>query len=133
MSQSHHDLKGRRVLVVEDEFYIALDMSDALEDHGAEVLGPTASVADAVDLIESTDHIDAAVVDLNLRGEFAFPVARALIKRNVPFVFATGYDAEVIPGEFRSIIRCEKPVDFMKVARLLFGRPPPASRPPRHP
>src|SRR4051794_39150827 len=118
MSQQHRDLKGRHVLVVEDEFYIAIDMADTLKEHGAHVVGPVASVADAVDLIECTEHLDGAVVDLNLRGELAFPVARELAKRHVPFVFATGYDAEIIPAEFRDVIRCEKPVDFMKVARI---------------
>jgi CheY-like chemotaxis protein len=121
MPQSHHDLEGRHVLVVEDEYYIAADMVDALEEHGAHVIGPAASIADAIHLVEQTEHLDGAVVDLNLRGELAFPVARALAARHVPFVFATGYDAETIPMEFRHIIRCEKPVDFMKVAHVLFA------------
>lgn len=131
MSHPHNDLKDRHVLVVEDEFYIAIDMADALSEHGAHVIGPAASVADAIDLIEHTEHLDGAVVDLNLRGELAFPVARALAERHVPFVFATGYDAEIIPKEFNNVIRCEKPVDFLKVARILFARTPPSSSTPQ--
>ena len=127
--QQHHDLKGRHVLIVEDEFYIAIDMAEALKEHGAHVVGPVASIADAIELIENTKHLDGAVIDLNLRGELAFPVARALTERHVPFVFATGYDADIIPVEFRNIVRCEKPVDFLKVARVLFARSVPPSSP----
>jgi hypothetical protein len=53
----------------------------------------------------------------------AFPIAVALSRRHVPFVFATGYDSAVIPPEFRHVIRCEKPVDFLKIAGILFAPP----------
>jgi len=114
-------LTGRRLLVVEDEFYLAEDLAKDLTARGATVIGPVPSVNDALDLIEDTEHIDGAVLYLNLQGEQAYPVADALIERGVPFVFTTGYDASAIPSRYASVPRCEKPVDPKRVAQALFG------------
>jgi len=112
---------GRRILVVEDEFFLAEDVVKGLEANGAQVVGPVADIDDALDLIDETEHLDAAVLDLNLRGEMAFAVADALIERGVPFVFATGYDKAVIPARYGTVTRCEKPIDVWKIASALFG------------
>jgi ActR/RegA family two-component response regulator len=120
MRQPTCDFTGRRVLVVEDEYFIATDLVQALEDRGAQVLGPAASVADALKLMENAGPIDGAVIDINLHGEWAFPIAQALTNRHVRFVFATGYDAQVIPQPFQNILRCEKPIDVTQVASGLF-------------
>ncbi len=114
-------LTGRRLLVVEDEYFLAEDIVRGLEDRGAQVVGPVGTIDDALDLIEGTGHLDGAVLDLNLRGEMAFPVADALAERGVPFVFATGYDSAVIPPRYKGVTRCEKPIDAPKIARALFG------------
>lgn len=114
-------LKGRRVLVVEDEFFLAEDLARGLEEKGAEVVGPSGDIDDALDLIEDAARLDGAVLDLNLRGEMAFPVADALMERGIPFVFTTGYDAGSIPARYRDVVRCGKPVDATKIARALFG------------
>jgi ActR/RegA family two-component response regulator len=113
-------LEGRRILLVEDEYFIVDDMVRALEASGAGVIGPVASVDDALDLIETT-NLDGAVLDLNLRGEMAYPVADALIERGVPFVFATGYDKAMIPPRYAHVTRLEKPVETDRIARALFG------------
>src|SRR3954453_11157705 len=102
-------LTGHRILLVEDEYFIADDMAQSFREHGIEVVGPAASVADALDLIRDTERLDGAVLDINLRGEMVFPVADALETRNVPFLFATGYDAAIVPARYRHIPRCEKP------------------------
>lgn len=115
------DLRGRRLLVVEDEYFLAADVADNLKANGAEVIGPVGDIDDALDLIDDTERLDGAVLDLNLRGEMAFPVADALLERGVPFVFATGYDQGVIPTRYRAIARCEKPIDVPRIARALFG------------
>jgi DNA-binding response OmpR family regulator len=114
-------LAGRKVLVVEDEYFLADDVAKGLEANGAEVIGPVGDKDDALDLIEDSEGLDAAVLDLNLRGEMAFPVADALLERGVPFIFATGYDQAVIPARYGEVTRCEKPVDGPKIARALFG------------
>lgn len=114
-------LKGRRLLIVEDEFFLADDLAKALRGAGAEILGPIASVDDALDLLDETERLDGAVLDLNLRGEMAYPVADAMIERGIPFVFVTGYDATQIPLRYRGVTRCEKPVHAFQVVTALFG------------
>lgn len=114
-------LTGRAVLLVEDEYFIADDMADQLQAGGAEVVGPVASVDAAIGLIEQAERIDAAVVDVNLQGAMSWPVADALLRRGVPFVFATGYDRAAIPARYAEIVSCEKPVTPDNIAKALFG------------
>ena len=104
-------LSGRRVLVVEDEYYLADDLVRALRARGADVVGPMPSLERAV-AAASSEAIDFAVIDLNLKGDHGFPVADALADRRVPFVFATGYDEAVIPERHRDVKRWEKPFDM---------------------
>ena len=114
-------LEGRRLLVVEDDYFLAGDLVRSLEEKGAEIVGPVGDIDDALDLIDETEHLDAAVLDINLGGEMAYPVADALIERGIPFVFATGYDSANIPARYKDVTRCEKPVDAPKITRALFG------------
>lgn len=114
-------LAGRRILVVEDEFFLATDIVGNLEAISAEVIGPASDIDHALDLIDETKNLDAAVLDLNLQGEMAFPVADALIERGVPFVFCTGYDAFVIPKRYAAVPRCEKPVNPAWLSTALFA------------
>jgi len=115
---------GCRVLVVEDEYFIADDIAHALSTLGAEVVGPVPTRADALACLGDSSgegRIDAAVLDINLRGETCFPVADALATRGVPFVFATGYDQEMVPGAYGHVPRWEKPFDPEALVRALPG------------
>jgi CheY-like chemotaxis protein len=103
-------LAGRRILIVEDEALVAMLVEDALLDAGAEVIGPVATVAEAMALLE-TAPLDAAVLDLNLAGETSTPVADALATRGVPFVVATGYGAEGLPPGHSAVPVLAKPYD----------------------
>lgn len=114
-------LTGRRLLLVEDEYFLAADLAKALSAGGAEVVGPVASVDAALDLLDDTNQLDGAVIDLNLQGEMAFPVADALMERHIPFVFSTGYDQSAIPARYIDTPRCEKPAKAATIARTLFG------------
>jgi CheY-like chemotaxis protein len=84
-------LRDRRILVVEDEYLIAMNLQDGLENVGSVVLGPVPSVETAIKTIESEPHIDAAVLDVNLGGALAYPVADMLLARKIPFVFTSVY------------------------------------------
>lgn len=112
-------LQGRRVLVAEDEYLIAFDLRDALVRAGAEVLGPVPTVEDAAALLDGETQIDAAVLDVNLRGDMIFAVADALQERGIPVVFATGYDSSSLPDRFSSAVRLEKPLEGREIADLL--------------
>src|SRR5690242_15509080 len=89
-------LIGRKVLIVEDEYFIADDLVHQVTQAGARVVGPAATVEEALALLDEAP-IDLAVLDINLRGNVDFALADALERRNVPFVFATGYDGATIP------------------------------------
>lgn len=120
MQKSSRMLSGRQVLLVEDDYLIAVELKSILAAEGAEVVGPAATVGAALELLDGPSRIDSAVLDLNLRGEFSFQVADRLMDLNVPFIFATGYDASVIPGRFSQVERCEKPIDAQKLMKALF-------------
>jgi len=87
---------------------------------GFEVIGPAASVNEALALVEKVGSgLDAAILDINLRDERVYPVADRLSARHIPFVFTTGYDVAVIPENYAKVQRCEKPVSSDNLARLL--------------
>ena len=98
-----------RVLVVEDDMFTAAALCQALQERGATIVGPARDVASALALIASTDEIDAATLDVDLGGERVYPVADALVRRDVPFILATGCAIFDMPAEFWHILRQEKP------------------------
>jgi len=114
------DFKDKRVLVVEDDYFIAMELCRNLEAAGAEVVGPVGRVGEALAQIARSDGLDGALLDLNLHGAMAFPVADKLCERGVPFVFATGYDGSVIPERYREVPRCRKPVELQSISTVLF-------------
>lgn len=114
-------LAGRRILVAEDDYFIAYDLVAALEEAGALVVGPAASLAEALELIERSEALDGAVLDLNLQGELAYAAADALRGRAVPVVFTTGYDRGVLPPRFADVPACRKPFAYGQVVRALLG------------
>lgn len=112
------DLKGRRVLVVEDEPLIGMDVVASLEDAGAEVEGPIATIEEACEIIRN-GHFDAALVDANLHGHPVGEVAAALAERAIPFAFATGYDKDGLPEAFRDRPILGKPTDPGKIVETV--------------
>ena len=97
-------LAGRRVLLVEDDYFIADELRRDFAKTGAEVLGPVGRVDEALALIDKSAHIDGAVLDVKLHDEMVYPVADALLERGVPFVFATGYERAQIPAPYRTCV-----------------------------
>ena len=102
------DLNGLRVLVVEDEAAISLLLEDMLLDFGCEVVGPAARLSAALDMVENGAP-DLAILDVNLAGEPIYPVAEALHRRGIPFVFSTGYGSAGIKDAFRERPVLQKP------------------------
>lgn len=103
-------IDGKRVLLVEDEMLIALDTQDELQKAGCHVVGPVARL-DAALATARTAEIDAAVLDVNLGGEYVWPVAEALIRRGIPFVLLTGFGTTLdVPASCSSAPRLDKPI-----------------------
>jgi DNA-binding response OmpR family regulator len=109
----------QNVLVVEDEYFIADELSRELKVVGVNVIGPAPTLQDAFALLRSGLRVDAAVLDINLRDEMVYPVAAELRRGGVPFVFATGYDAAVVPAEFTSVPLWGKPFEPRALALTL--------------
>src|SRR5690242_1180734 len=97
-----------RVLVVEDEALVAMDLESSLLRGGFAVAGPAATVAAGVALA-AAEPLRAAVLDVNIGGELVFPVAEVLAGRGIPFLFVTGYGPETLPARFRGRPFLRKP------------------------
>jgi CheY-like chemotaxis protein len=114
------DLNGLRVLVVEDEAAISLLLEDMLLDFGCEVVGPAARLAAALEAVER-ETLDLAILDVNVAGEPIYPVAEALMLRQVPFVFSTGYGSAGIKDAFRDRPVLQKPFAQQDLKQKLLG------------
>lgn len=107
-----------RVMVVEDETMIAVQLEQALEESGCQVIGVAASVEEALRIIDE-ERPGGAILDINLAGEKSYPVADRLRAAGVPFVFCTGYASEqVLPERFADAHLIRKPFDVRSVAAL---------------
>jgi CheY-like chemotaxis protein len=120
-SENQGPLSGRRVLVIEDEYFLADDIVRVLTALGARIVGPYGDLDEATDVVDRDVAIDAAIVDINLRNEMVFPLARTLRSRKVPLVFTTGYDRSSIEPEFQDVSLWGKPLDVKAMARELTG------------
>ena len=101
------DLRGLRILVVEDEFLVSLDLEAMLRELGGEVIGPFAAWTG---LPPRAEPLDVALLDVNVAGQLVTPVADALAERAIPFVFCTGYDAASLPAPHAAVPLLMKPV-----------------------
>lgn len=120
------DLGGRRILVVEDEPLVAMDVEASLAAAGCEVLGPAPTVARALELV-AAESFDAAVLDANLGGVRVDAVADALAARGVPFVFATGYGREALPAGHGGAPVLNKPFPPARLVAAVAGLFAPAA------
>ena len=107
-------MPGRSILVVEDEPLIAMMLEDFLETLGHQVHATCGSVSEALGQAEK-GGFDVAILDVNLNGESAWPVARKLREKKVPFVLATGGHVEPPPPEFVDVPTIEKPYTVDRV------------------
>jgi two-component SAPR family response regulator len=100
--------KPQRVLVVEDEYFLADDLKKALGREGVTVVGPIGTEAGAMALLED-ELIDCAILDINLHGRMVYPLARTLRARDVPFLFVSGYDSAAADEGFDDVELLQKP------------------------
>lgn len=116
----HDLLSGRRVLVVEDEMMVLMNIEGALADLGCTAVSVAATVDDALLLLDS-GSFDVAMLDVNLGGQASYSVADALARRSISFVFSTGYGEHGIESRFddRPVLR--KPYSDEQLGAALAG------------
>jgi ActR/RegA family two-component response regulator len=118
MMSGETDLNGRAVLVVDDDFYLAEDTREALEEAGAVVLGPYGREDDALGSIK--DHRpEFAVLDLNLGSGPSFKLARAMKAIGTPMIVVTGYDDDILPPDLADTPRLRKPVNSSRLVEAV--------------
>lgn len=110
--------QGMRVLIVEDDYFIAKDLANGCAEAGFVIEGPVPSLAKALSMVEQAP-IDGALLDINLDGEKVWELADALVGRGIPVVFVTGYERWSIPDRYLDVPLCVKPVDAAKVVEAL--------------
>ena len=107
-SDQRRTLEGKRILVIEDEPLVSMGMESDLAAAGCEIVGPAATLESAKALVEAADY-DAALVDVNLKGQPVDELATLLTKKNRPFAFVTGYGRDALPSGFRGAVVLGKP------------------------
>ena len=117
-------LDGLNILIAEDEFLIAIQLTQMIQDLGGQVLGPVSSVAAGTELLE-TSAVHGAVLDINLGKESSAPLAEQLVARSIPLVLTTGYSEPVLPDALTGVPRISKPYTksaFQQMAAACFAR-----------
>jgi CheY-like chemotaxis protein len=107
-----------RILVVEDEALIAFMLEDMLADLGHEVVATAARLPQALEMAEAR-AFDVAILDVNLDGVKTFPVADVLLRRGIPFAFATGYGREGLDARHRDAAVIRKPFAVAELERTI--------------
>jgi CheY-like chemotaxis protein len=118
MTRTSSGQANHRILVVEDEMLIGMLLEDMLVDMGYQVTAVVPRLKDALAAVER-ESFDIAILDVHLHGESAFPVADALITKNIPFVFATGYGERGLPDNYRTRPVLQKPFAKDDLERVL--------------
>jgi two-component SAPR family response regulator len=109
---------AKRILIVEDEFLVALHLGEVLTEMGHHVVGPCSRIQNAIELAR-TEDIDFAILDINVAGTRSFPVAHILRQRCIPFVFASGYGNEGLVDGYRDETVLRKPIEYRELGRAI--------------
>jgi DNA-binding response OmpR family regulator len=110
MSERNANATPPRILVSEDEFLVYLALEDELRAEGYDVVGPFGSLEATLQAV-AQEHVDLVLLDINMGGSMAWPIADELLSRNIPFIFLSGYSGDTLPERYRVIPRVSKPYD----------------------
>ena len=115
---SNLSIVGKRILIVDDEPLLVMDLEETLTSSGCVIVGPASTVADAK-LIINEAEFDAALLDVNLGGHRVDDLAAALTKQNIPFAFVTGYGREGLPQSFQHSPLLGKPFSQQQLLEVI--------------
>lgn len=110
------DFHGRRVLIAEDDYFVATELANEFRGANAQVLGPCSSLAEAMRLAQTSQM---AVLDIDLKGQMVFPLADQMLRDGVPFVFYTGYERQLLPTRFSEVVCINKPMAPQTTLQIL--------------
>lgn len=108
----------RRAFVVEDEYFVLLDIKDALTRMGCVVVHAAGSLKEALEW-SSKVEADFAILDVNIKGEKIYPAAAVLEERRLPFIFCTGYDQEYLDPRWATYPSIQKPFSVEELTLAL--------------
>ena len=123
MIAGDNTVRGGRIFVVDDELMIRMLLDDMLTDVGYTMTAEAGSIDEAMAVASRADF-DIAILDVNLAGQPITPVAEILVRRGLPFVFATGYGERGVPEEFRTYPTLQKPFQLEALADALQAAAP---------
>ena len=118
--RARRSLAGTRLMVVEDELLVSMLLEEILTDLGAAVAGPYGRLADGLAAARA-ERFDGAILDLNLAGQAAEPLADLLMARGMPFVFITGYQRDSIDRRYANVPVLPKPIDATALESVLLA------------
>ena len=125
--KSTPSLPGHRIMIVEDEALVAMVLEDQLADLGLSIVATCPTVSEAIAAIDEKAP-DSAILDVNLGGQFVYPVADRLLERGIPFIFVTGYGPESVDRRYSSVRVLEKPVERQALEQIFTKAPEEFSR-----
>lgn len=114
-----NSFNGGRILLVEDDLLVVIDLMETLQSLGAHVIGPIPNIDQALGVLSEMPGFIGAILDLHVQGGYVFPVAEELSRRNIPYVFSTGYDESAVPPEYAHVRRFSKPAEGHEIAAEL--------------
>lgn len=112
------DLTGRRILVVEDDFILAMDIIEEIRDHNGVVQHHATTLEQGMLELER-QRPDACILDINLGSDKVYPLADRLMELNIPFIFASSEVRANIPDRFAAVPLHSKPIEMVKAAAAL--------------
>jgi CheY-like chemotaxis protein len=121
LPNSNTALKGLKVLVVEDESLVAMQLEDMLEDAGCELVGLAMRVKRALEMLDGEPAVDIAILDVNIGGDKVYPVAERLRARGIAMIFATGYGRAGVEEEWQDCEILQKPYTWAEVEKTVLS------------
>jgi ActR/RegA family two-component response regulator len=118
MAGHGEELRGVRLLVVEDDYLVASDLCASLRRRGAAILGPAGNMRRGRELVRQ-QRPDYALLDINLNGNLAFDLAAELRDNGIRTIFTTGYDTAFLPVQFKDAPCLQKPVNLAALVKLI--------------